>query len=192
MYLSLYLYWYPSRHPLSPVNVQMSGPTATYWGCVSRYLTTSRHSILSPTSYIIYHPRYPSSTSFTSLYRPYHPSQRCWYSTPPSPRITSSNPRPSTTTSPSHEAEDELIFFALRSPTAITLKSMKEYGRSPSQPVLLMAGEFLRNELPVRLAHRVRDLKRLPFGLAAMPSIVVVRDLYAESFARIRYNILFY
>ncbi len=34
---------------------------------------------------------------------------------------------------------------------------------------------------------RVRDLKRLPFGLSAMPSVVVVRDLYAESFARIRY-----
>ncbi len=51
-------------------------------------------------------------------------------------------------------ADDEIIFYALRSPTPITLKSMKEHGREPTPTMLLMSAEFLRTELAVRLAHR--------------------------------------
>jgi hypothetical protein len=37
-------------------------------------------------------------------------------------------------------------------------------------------------ELPVRLAHRVRDLHDLPQGLSDMPSIRRVKEWYAQSF----------
>ena len=39
-----------------------------------------------------------------------------------------------------------------------------------------------REELPVRLAHRIRELDSLPFGLSEMPSVVVVKQMYVESF----------
>jgi pyruvate dehydrogenase kinase 2/3/4 len=41
---------------------------------------------------------------------------------------------------------------------------------------------FLSEELPIRLAHRVKDLVHLPDGLNEMPSITRVRDWYAQSF----------
>jgi pyruvate dehydrogenase kinase 2/3/4 len=37
-------------------------------------------------------------------------------------------------------------------------------------------------ELPVRLAHRVKELNDLPQGLSEMPSIIRVKEWYAQSF----------
>lgn len=37
-------------------------------------------------------------------------------------------------------------------------------------------------ELPVRLAHRVKELDELPHNLSAMPSIKKVKNWYAQSF----------
>ncbi|KAI9619209.1 hypothetical protein H4Q26_011890 [Puccinia striiformis f. sp. tritici PST-130] len=38
------------------------------------------------------------------------------------------------------------------------------------------ASEFLHEELPIRLAHRVKELNELPNRLNEMPSILKVRD----------------
>jgi pyruvate dehydrogenase kinase 2/3/4 len=40
----------------------------------------------------------------------------------------------------------------------------------------------MAEELPVRLAHRVKDLSDLPSGLGEMPSIIRVKEWYAQSF----------
>jgi pyruvate dehydrogenase kinase 2/3/4 len=49
----------------------------------------------------------------------------------------------------------------------------------------LESARWLHGELPVRLAHRVAELGELPYGLANMPSVVQVRDMYSRSFADI-------
>lgn len=47
---------------------------------------------------------------------------------------------------------------------------------------LFRASQFLSEELPIRLAHRVQELSDLPDGLNEMPSINRVKDWYAQSF----------
>ena len=47
---------------------------------------------------------------------------------------------------------------------------------------LFRASQFLSEELPIRLAHRVQELGDLPDGLNDMPSIKKVQDWYAQSF----------
>jgi len=47
---------------------------------------------------------------------------------------------------------------------------------------LFKASQFLSEELPIRLAHRVQELQDLPDGLNEMPSIKKVQDWYAQSF----------
>jgi hypothetical protein len=84
----------------------------------------------------------------------------------------------------------------------VSLQQMVLFGQNPSQGTLLKASQFLagahtthetaRNantppsispeELPVRLAHRVRELDDLPQGLSDMPSIRRVKEWYAQSF----------
>ena len=55
-------------------------------------------------------------------------------------------------------------------------------GKNPSQGTLMKAAMFLSDELPIRLAHRVVELDNLPHGLSDMPSVVRVKNWYAESF----------
>lgn len=53
----------------------------------------------------------------------------------------------------------------------------------PSRPgTLFRASQFLAEELPIRLAHRVQELTSLPDGLSDMPSVKRVQDWYAQSF----------
>lgn len=47
---------------------------------------------------------------------------------------------------------------------------------------LFRASQFLSEELPIRLAHRVQELGELPDGLNEMESIRRVQDWYAQSF----------
>ena len=47
---------------------------------------------------------------------------------------------------------------------------------------LFRASQFLAEELPIRLAHRVQELENLPDGLNEMPSVRKVKDWYAQSF----------
>jgi pyruvate dehydrogenase kinase 2/3/4 len=59
---------------------------------------------------------------------------------------------------------------------------MVQFGSNPSIGTLFRASQFLSEELPIRLAHRVEELGELPDGLNEMPSINRVRDWYAQSF----------
>jgi pyruvate dehydrogenase kinase 2/3/4 len=47
---------------------------------------------------------------------------------------------------------------------------------------LFRASQFLSEELPIRLAHRVQELETIPDGLNEMASIKKVQDWYAQSF----------
>jgi hypothetical protein len=52
-------------------------------------------------------------------------------------------------------------------------------------PGLLLAWQvatFLHHELPIRLAHRARELDNMPDGLYQMPSIQMVKQWYMDSF----------
>jgi len=66
--------------------------------------------------------------------------------------------------------------------TGVSLRQMVMFGQNPSQGTLLKASQFLAEELPVRLAHRVKELDELPNKLNEMPSIIKVKNWYAQSF----------
>ena len=88
----------------------------------------------------------------------------------------------------------------------VSLQQMVLFGRNPSEGTLFAATQFLAGmwssfgvvtrlmwpawsifplpteELPVRLAHRVKELDELPHNLSSMPSIRKVKNWYAQSF----------
>lgn len=61
-----------------------------------------------------------------------------------------------------------------------------DFGSKPIERQLILSAQFLHNELPVRLAHRVAELENLPYGLSAKPHVLKVRDWYVESFKELR------
>lgn len=58
---------------------------------------------------------------------------------------------------------------------------MLDFGANPVQRQLILSAQFLHNELPVRLAHRVAELENLPYGLSAKPHVLKVRPRTARS-----------
>ncbi|KAF2090241.1 pyruvate dehydrogenase kinase-like protein [Saccharata proteae CBS 121410] len=80
-----------------------------------------------------------------------------------------------------HLAET-IAHYALFPATGVSLRQMVQFGERPSTGTLFRASQFLSEELPIRLAHRVQELGDLPDGLNEMPSIKRVQDWYAQSF----------
>jgi len=88
--------------------------------------------------------------------------------------------------------------YANESQTSISLQTLMRTGRgmllhktygfstendstsAATDKVLIQVAGFLRHELPIRLAHRIQDLDRVPF-MHTMPSVQRVRDLYITS-----------
>jgi len=67
--------------------------------------------------------------------------------------------------------------------TPISLQQMVQFGQPPSHVAMLRASQFLREELAVRLAHRVVEIAECsPYELSSMPSVGKVRDMYSKSF----------
>ena len=85
------------------------------------------------------------------------------------------------------EDQHEIMFYSLRHAATVTLKEMHHFGaQSNNKRTLLLAAQFLHEELPIRLARRVRELKKLPFGLGETEAIKEVRKLYERSFFQVR------
>lgn len=80
----------------------------------------------------------------------------------------------------------DVYAWALKKQTGVSLKYMLDFGSRPIGRQLVLSAQFLHNELPVRLAHRVAELERAPYGLSTKPAVRVVRDWYVESFRELR------
>ncbi|KAJ2724583.1 [Pyruvate dehydrogenase (acetyl-transferring)] kinase isozyme 2 [Coemansia sp. Benny D115] len=80
------------------------------------------------------------------------------------------------------ELATKIAHFARFPQTGVSLRQMVEFGQNPSQGTLLRAAQFLHDELPIRLAHRVVELDSLPDNLNQMPSVLRVKRMYVDSF----------
>jgi hypothetical protein len=78
--------------------------------------------------------------------------------------------------------------YSSKEQKAITLKQLTVFGRSSSMNMekLLRSANYVREELPVRLAHRIREFQQLPFVVGANPQIEQVYQLYWEAFEKFR------
>ncbi|CAG8516767.1 3294_t:CDS:2 [Diversispora eburnea] len=72
----------------------------------------------------------------------------------------------------SERLQEKIRHFTRFPQTGVSLKQMVMFGQNPSQGTLLRAAQFLADELPIRLAHRVKELDELPNDLSQMPSII--------------------
>ncbi|KAI8323511.1 alpha-ketoacid dehydrogenase kinase [Martensiomyces pterosporus] len=82
----------------------------------------------------------------------------------------------------SKELANKIAHFARFPQTGVSLRQMVEFGQNPSQGTLLRAAQFLHDELPIRLAHRVVELDSLPDNLNQMQSVLRVKRMYIDSF----------
>ncbi|KAG9298908.1 hypothetical protein G9A89_015930 [Geosiphon pyriformis] len=89
--------------------------------------------------------------------------------------------------SPQHFYQNRILDqYVTQSVNAITLRQLAFFGRNLTEDRLLQSGNYVRTELPIRLAHRIRDFQNLPFIVGTNPHIAMVYDLYWSAFEKLR------
>ncbi|KAI8051366.1 branched-chain alpha-ketoacid dehydrogenase, partial [Gilbertella persicaria] len=79
-----------------------------------------------------------------------------------------------------------LDHYYSQNPTPLTLRQLIFYERHCNTERLLKSANYVRTELPIRIAHRIREFQKLPYILGTNPHIEAVYDLYWQAFERIR------
>ncbi|KAJ5524527.1 hypothetical protein N7494_011177 [Penicillium frequentans] len=68
----------------------------------------------------------------------------------------------------------------------ISLRQLTFFGRTLTEPRLISSANYVRTELPTRLAHRLRDIQQLPYVVVSNPHLSLVYELYYKAFERFR------
>ncbi|WEW56133.1 putative protein kinase YGL059W [Emydomyces testavorans] len=68
----------------------------------------------------------------------------------------------------------------------ISLRQLTFFGRTLTEDRLISSANYVRTELPTRLAHRLRDMQRLPYVVVMNPHLSHVYELYYKAFERFR------
>ncbi|KAF9369879.1 hypothetical protein CPB97_003221 [Podila verticillata] len=88
--------------------------------------------------------------------------------------------------SPQHFYQNRILDPYVQQPVnPITLRQLVFFGRNMQEDKLLKSANYVRTELPVRLAHRIRDFQNLPFIVGTNPHIELVYDLYWQAFEKL-------
>ncbi|KAI9025457.1 hypothetical protein DFJ74DRAFT_664381, partial [Hyaloraphidium curvatum] len=115
---------------------------------------------------------------------PAPPPSRCFAATPIHAADAMAGPPPS----------NQSVFYQNRlferywsqEPRRVTLRQLCVHGRNLTPAKLVASANYVRNELPVRLSHRIRDFQALPFVVGTDPNISRVYELYMNAFESFR------
>lgn len=80
----------------------------------------------------------------------------------------------------------QLELYATKKAHRLTLRQLVFFGRSMSEERLIKSANYVRTELPVRIAHRLRDLQALPYVVVTQEGVAKVYELYWSAFDKFR------
>ncbi|KAJ2381180.1 [Pyruvate dehydrogenase (acetyl-transferring)] kinase 2, mitochondrial, partial [Coemansia sp. RSA 2603] len=76
--------------------------------------------------------------------------------------------------------------YTAQEPKKVTLRQLVLFGRQLTEDKLVASANYVRSELPVRLAHRISDFQFLPYIAGTNPHLKTVYDLYWRAFDEFR------
>jgi len=80
----------------------------------------------------------------------------------------------------------QLELYASKEANRLTLRQLVFFGRSMNEERLIKSANYVRTELPVRIAHRLRDLQALPYVVVTQEGVAKVYELYWTAFDKFR------
>ncbi|CCE80426.1 Piso0_003542 [Millerozyma farinosa CBS 7064] len=88
---------------------------------------------------------------------------------------------------PQHFFQNEVLSSYLRKEAhAVSLRQLAGYGKTLTKQKIINSANFVRLELPIRLALRIRDLQTLPFGVVNNFHLAQIYESYYHSFNAFR------
>lgn len=79
-----------------------------------------------------------------------------------------------------------LLDWVARTPHPVSLRQLAFFGRKLTASKLISSGDFVQQELPTRLAHRIREMQELPFAVVSNPHLCRVYEMYYTAFNKFR------
>lgn len=81
-----------------------------------------------------------------------------------------------------------LEHWASRPSTRLTLRQLLFFGRSLGRDPekILKSANYVREELPIRIAQRIRDMQNLPYVVMTNKQLEAVYQLYWKAFDKFR------
>ncbi|KAG2171662.1 hypothetical protein INT43_008042, partial [Umbelopsis isabellina] len=67
-----------------------------------------------------------------------------------------------------------------------TVRQLVFFGRHMTDDRLIKSANYVRKEITIRLAHRIRDFQKLPFIVGTNPHIELIYRMYWQAFEKIR------
>ncbi|KIK48877.1 hypothetical protein CY34DRAFT_71089 [Suillus luteus UH-Slu-Lm8-n1] len=80
----------------------------------------------------------------------------------------------------------QLELYAAKEANRLSLRQLVFFGRSMDEEKLIKSANYVRTELPVRIAHRLRDLQALPYVVVTQEGVAQVYELYWSAFEKFR------
>lgn len=81
---------------------------------------------------------------------------------------------------------DVLLLYLRKDPHPVSLRQLAGYGKTLTKQKILASANFVRLELPIRLALRIRDLQTLPFGVVNNFHLAQIYESYYHLFNAFR------
>ncbi|PPQ77751.1 hypothetical protein CVT25_011186 [Psilocybe cyanescens] len=80
----------------------------------------------------------------------------------------------------------QLELYASKEAKRLTLRQLVYFGRHMNEERLITSANYVRTELPIRIAHRLRDLQALPYVVVTQEGVAKVYELYWSAFEKLR------
>lgn len=88
---------------------------------------------------------------------------------------------------PQHFFQNEVLMkYSRKKPHPVSLRQLAGYGKALTKQKILASANFVRLELPIRLAMRIRDLQTLPFGVVNNFHLAQIYESYYHLFNAFR------
>ncbi|KAG6861589.1 hypothetical protein C0995_014496 [Termitomyces sp. Mi166 len=81
----------------------------------------------------------------------------------------------------------QLELYASKPAHRLTLRQLIFFGRAMNKDRLIKSANYVRTELPVRIAHRIRDLQALPYVVVTQEGVAKTYELYWSAFEQLRH-----
>jgi len=131
-----------------------------------------------------------SSSSITPQFSPpsiFSPLSTPSSSTPSSPSFyRHSSSMAAVSQQPTFHQNQILDKFLREEEKKLTMKQLISFGRKMTFQKLLLSANYVRKELPIRLAHRIADFHRLPYVVGVNKHIEETYKLYWSAFNALR------
>lgn len=79
-----------------------------------------------------------------------------------------------------------VLDWVKRQPRPVSLRQLAFFGRKLTSQKLISSCNFVQEELPTRIAHRIREMQVLPFAVVSNPHLCKVYEMYYTAFDRFR------